>query len=118
MPSDSRQPTTLMDILAQDLRYTFRLLRHAPAFAALVIATLAVGIGANAVIFSVVDAVFLRPFPYSRPDRMVQLFENSRDKPSAYGNSSFLNFTDWRAATHTLSALVAIAGGGANLTTN
>jgi predicted permease len=107
-----------MDILAQDLRYALRTLRRAPAFAALVTATLAVGIGANAVIFSVVNAVFLRPFPYSQPDRMVQLFENTRDKPSQYGNSSFLNFTDWRAATHALSGLVAIAGGGANLTIN
>ena len=107
-----------MDILAQDLRYALRTLRRAPAFAALVIATLAVGIGANAVIFSVVDAVFLRPFPYTQPDRLVQLFENARDRPSSYGNSSFLNFTDWRAATHALSGLVAIAGGGANLTTN
>ena len=107
-----------MDILAQDLRYALRTLRRAPAFAALVTATLAVGIGANAVIFSVVNAVFLRPFPYSQPDRMVQLFENTRDKPSQYGNSSFLNFTDWRAATHALSGLVATAGGGANLTIN
>jgi predicted permease len=106
-----------MDILAQDLRYALRTLRRAPAFAALVTATLAVGIGANAVIFSVVNAVFLRPFPYTQPDRMVQLFENARDKPQ-YGNSSFLNFTDWRAATHALSGLVAIAGGGANLTMN
>jgi predicted permease len=107
-----------MDILAQDLRYALRTLRRAPAFAALVTATLAVGIGANAVIFSVVNAVFLRPFPYTQPDRMVQLFENARDKPTQYGNSSFLNFTDWRAATHALSGLVAIAGGGANLTMN
>jgi predicted permease len=107
-----------MDILAQDLRYALRTLRRAPAFAALVIATLAVGIGANAVIFSVVDAVFLRPFPYTQSDRMVQLFESARDKPSLYGNASFLNFTDWRAATHALSGLVAIAGGGANLTMN
>ena len=107
-----------MDILAQDLRYALRTLRRAPAFAALVTATLAVGIGANAVIFSVVNAVFLRPFPYTQPDRMVQLFENARDKPTQYGNSSFLNFTDWRAATHALSGLVATAGGGANLTMN
>ncbi len=107
-----------MDILAQDLRSTFRLLRHAPAFAALVIATLAVGIGANATIFSVVNAVFLRPFPYAAPDRIVQVFENLRDKPQLYSNTSFPNLIDWRAASHTLSGIVAITGGGANLTTN
>ena len=107
-----------MDILAQDLRYTLRLLRRAPTFAALVIATLAVGIGANATIFSVVDAVFLRPFPYAAPDRIVQVFENLRDKPQLHSNTSFPNLIDWRAASHTLSGIVAITGGGANLTTN
>ena len=107
-----------MDILAQDLRYTLRLLRRAPAFAALVIGTLAVGIGANATILSVVDAVFLRPFPYAAPDRIVQAYENLRDKPRLYGNVSFANFSDWRAASHTFSGLIAITGGGANLTTN
>jgi predicted permease len=107
----------VLDDLVQDIRYSLRLLRRAPAFAALVVGTLAVGIGANATIFSVVDAVFLRPFPYAESDRLVQLFENARDKPQQqYGNSSFPNFKDWRAATHTLSGLVAFMNGGANLT--
>src|SRR5438094_5256862 len=107
-----------MDTLAQDLRYTLRALRRAPGFAALVIGTLAVGIGANATIFSVVDAVFLRPFPYTAPEHLVQLFEDVRDKPTVYGNASFPNFRDWRAATRALSGVFAISGGGANLTTN
>ena len=106
----------MLDDLTQDIRYSLRLLRRAPAFAALVIGTLAIAIGANATLFSVVDAVFLRPFPYAEPDRVVQVFENVRDKPQQYGNSSFPNFTDWRAATHTLSGLVAFMNGGANLT--
>src|SRR5436305_444364 len=103
--------------LTQDLRYALRTLRRAPAFAALVIATLAVGIAANATIFSVVDAVFLRPFPYAAPDRLVQIFQTAKDKPSNYGNSSLPNFQDWRKAVHTFSGLVATVGGGANLTT-
>jgi putative ABC transport system permease protein len=102
--------------LTQDLRYTLRLLRRAPGFAALVIGTLAVGIGANATIFSVVNAVLLRPFPYAEPERLVQLFEGPRDKPERYGNVSYPDFMDWRAATHTLSGLAATFGGGANLT--
>jgi len=107
-----------MDIFVQDVRYAVRLVRRAPAFAALVIGTFAVGIGANATIFSVVNAVFLRPFPYAAPERLVQLFQNLRDKPKLYGNVSYANFIDWRAATHRFSGLVAISGGGANLTTN
>jgi predicted permease len=107
-----------MDVFAHDLRYALRSLRRAPAFAALVIGTLAVGIGANATIFSVVDAVFFRPFPYAAPDRLVQVFESVRDNPAQYGNVSFPNFNDWRAATRTLSGLVAVSGGGANLTSN
>jgi predicted permease len=107
-----------MDILFQDLRSALRLVRRAPAFAALIVGTLAVGIGANATIFSVVNAVLLRPFPYAEPGRLVQVFQSQRDKPSLYGNVSFPNFTDWRAATHGFSGLFAISGGGANLTTN
>src|SRR5438309_4514590 len=103
--------------LGQDLRYTLRTLRRAPAFAALVIGTLAVGIGANATIFSVVDAVFLRPFPYAAPERLVQIFQTAKDRPSNYGNSSLPNFQDWRKAVHTFAGLVGAMGGGANLTT-
>ena len=115
-PHQNRQAP--MDILVQDLRHALRLVRRAPAFAALIVGTLAVGIGANATIFSVVNAVLLRPFPYAEPARLVQVFQSQRDKPSLYGNVSFPNFTDWRAATRSFSGLFAISGGGANLTTN
>jgi predicted permease len=106
-----------LEQLAQDLRYALRTLRRAPAFAVLVIGTLAVGIGANATIFSVVDAVFLRPFPYAAPDRLVQIFQTAKDKPSNYGNSSLPNFQDWRKAVHSFTGLLGAMGGGANLTT-
>jgi len=107
-----------VDQFVDDLRYSLRLIRRAPGFAALVIGTLAVGIGANATIFSVVDAVLLRPFPYAQPDRLVQVFESARDKPLVYGNVSFPNYTDWRASSRTLSQMAGIMGSGANLTTN
>ncbi|HJT54408.1 MAG TPA: hypothetical protein VJ848_11200, partial [Candidatus Angelobacter sp.] len=60
-----------MSALAQDLRFAVRQLLKAPAFAALAICTLAIGIGANTAMFTVVESVLLRPLPYPHPERMV-----------------------------------------------
>ena len=76
------EASTVLDALSQDLRYAVRTFRGAPGFAAAAILTLALGIGATTAIFSVVNAVLLRPLPFREPDRPVVMF-NSYPKAGA-----------------------------------
>ena len=70
-----------VDGLAQDLRYAFRQLRRSPGFSAVVIATLALGIGGTTAVFSVVQAVLLAPLPYEQPGQLVRFYQQEPDKP-------------------------------------
>ncbi|AHG88138.1 permease [Gemmatirosa kalamazoonensis] len=94
-----------MHAVLHDLRYAARLLRRAPGFAAVVIATLTVGIGAVTAIFTVVNAVLLRPLPFHEPERVVQVWSGSGAR--AHGPTSPANFLDWRAATSAFDAVAA-----------
>jgi len=78
---------SIMQSLAQDLRYALRLLRRAPLFSALVVSTLALAIGANTAIFSVVNGVLLRALPYHDPDRLVVLYEGITSINQPFGFS-------------------------------
>jgi predicted permease len=87
----------------QDLKYTIRQLLKAPGFTAVAVLTLALGIGANTAIFSVVHGVLLRPLPYPEQDRLVSIGEWSEQVPGM--SVSYLNFLDWRTRQTSFTAL-------------
>ncbi len=94
-----------LDHLRQDVRYGLRGLRHNPGFAAVVILTLALGIGANTAIFSVVQGVLLRPLPYAEPGRLVTLNQSAPKAGRPALGFSVPDFTDFRERTRAFSAL-------------
>ncbi|MEP6495482.1 MAG: ABC transporter permease [bacterium] len=98
--------------LGQDLRFSFRGLRARPAFTVTVLLTLALGIGANAAIFSVVNSVLLRPLPFARPDRLVHLWETYESKVDSRSEASYPDYVDWRARTKTFSDMAGYQGSG------
>jgi len=84
----------MLSDLSRDFRYALRALLRAPTFTATVVATLSLGVGANAVIFSAVDAVLLRAAPVSDPDSLVDVYTTSGSNP--YSSSSYPDYFDLR----------------------
>src|SRR5690349_20547306 len=108
--------TLFIENVFRDIRYALRIFAHNPGFSIIVILTLALGIGANTAIFSLVDATILRPLPYADADRIVALSEADRS-----GNDlmvSWPDFTDWRDQSKSFRAIAAIGGINFNLTGN
>src|ERR1700683_2807225 len=89
-----------MGTLWTDLRYSLRTLRKSPGFTAVVILTLALGIGANTTIFSVIDAVFLKPLPFPDPDRLVMVWQHNMRDPDDHNTISLPNYLDWKQQNH------------------
>src|SRR5712675_678056 len=91
----------------QDLRYGGRSLRKSPGFTAVAVLTLALGIGANTAIFSVVNGVLLRPLPFPSADRLVMIREDNPEKEMIGMTASPPNFLDWRAQSRSFTELAA-----------
>lgn len=102
-----------LEVLAQDARYGLRVLRNSPGFAAVAILTLALGIGANTALFSVVNGVLFNPLPYPQADRLLALSQKTSDFP--HGAISYPNFMDWHCLNHTFASLAAFRQSGFNL---
>lgn len=98
----------------QDIRYALRRLRTTPGFTIVAVLTLALGIGANSAIFTVINAVLLRALPYREPDRLVLLSEHSDRFPLL--SVSYQNFVDWRDQSHSFTGVGAVRNLGMNLT--
>jgi hypothetical protein len=103
-----------MHKLLQDLRFGLRTLAKAPVFTAVVVLTLALGIGANTAIFSFVDGVLLKPLPYEDSDQIVMVWEKPpQDERNVI---SAQNFLDWQSQNTVFSRIAAVTGGGHMLT--
>jgi predicted permease len=98
----------------QDIRYAFRVLSNSRGFAAIAILTLALGIGANTALFSVVNSVLLNPLPFPNPDELYAVY--SKTAEFAQSSISYQNFLDWQKQTHSFSALSAFRSDDYNLT--
>jgi predicted permease len=103
-----------MNELIRDVRYAARQLRRSPGFTAVAVVTLALGIGANTAIFSVVEAVVLAPLPYFEPDRLVMVWESNPRFPRVW--DSYPNFQDWRQNAHSFQQMAALREQGVDLT--
>jgi len=106
-----------MQTLIQDLRYGARMLMNKPGFTLIAVITLAAGIAANTTIFSVADAVMLRPFNFQHQERLVMVWERSTAQGGFdHGSVAPGNFTDWREQSQSFERLIAIDGRSFDLT--
>jgi len=104
------------EMLWQDVRYGVRMLRRAPGFTAAALVTLALGIGANTAIFTIVDAVLLRPLPYAHSDRLVTV--GDRNPEGFSSNVGFATVLDWRQRSRTIESFAMMRSWQPTLVTN
>jgi predicted permease len=104
-----------METLIQDLRYAVRMLIKRPAFTFVVVAALALGIGANTAIFSVVNSILLRPLPYRDPDRLAMIWMDNKRMNVDQDIHSFANYLDYRDQNQVFETMAAYSGISLNL---
>src|SRR5262252_9207795 len=104
-----------MRYLVADVRHSLRLLRKAPGFAAAVIVILALGIGANSALFTVIDRTVIRPLPYANPDRLMMVWEDFSAFGAPKQRVSPATFIDWKNRTRAFDEIAAYGGRAFNL---
>src|ERR1700674_1818379 len=107
-----------LDEAARDFRHALRMLQRSPGFTAVAVLTLALGIGANTAIFTVINSVLLHPLPYHDPDNLVMVWESSSQHPNPHNTVSPSNFLDWQTRNTVFSSMAFIFDERDNLTGN
>src|SRR6202021_2469251 len=102
---DALRVNYIQDLL-QDLGFGLRMFRNSPTFALVAILTLALGIGANTAIFSVVHGVLLQPLPFPKQEQLMILFEKNKD--GTRSNTSWATFMDWTRLNHSFTGVAAV----------
>jgi putative ABC transport system permease protein len=96
-----------VESMLQDVRYAVRVLLETPAFAVAAVLTVAIGVGANTAIFSLVDAVILRPLPFEKPDRLMAVWEQNPERGWYKAQVAAANYLDWQAQSETFVDMAA-----------
>jgi len=109
------QPQRLEDEMFQDLRYGIRMLLKSPGFTLIAIVTLALGIGANTTIFTMVNSMLLKPLPFKNPDRLVMVWRTNAEKTAKDLPSSVPLFIDWQQRNQVFEEMTAFTNGRFNL---
>src|SRR3989454_3322719 len=99
----------VMEAIFKDIRHGCRMMRKSPAFTAVALLTLALGIGANTAIFSVVNTIVFRPLPYSAPDRLVGIWTRDLKKPGTQYPVALPIFRDWQQQSQMFTGITAYA---------